>query len=127
MLRVNAVGPLLVTQALAARLAAAGRSVVVNLTSGLGSLAGATGRGNIAYGMSKAALNMATRHLAAELARQGTVVMAMSPGWVATDMGGPGAPLEPPESVQGMLNVIDGLTPAQSGSFLDHTGVAVPW
>ena len=101
--------------------------MVVNLTSGLGSLAGATGRGNIAYGMSKAALNMATRHLAAELARQGTVVVAMSPGWVATDMGGPGAPLEPPESVQGMLNVIDGLTPAQSGSFLDHTGVAVPW
>jgi NAD(P)-dependent dehydrogenase (short-subunit alcohol dehydrogenase family) len=126
-LRVNAVGPLLVTQALAARLAAAGRSVVVNLTSGLGSLAGATGRGNIAYGMSKAALNMATRHLAAELARQGTIVVAMSPGWVATDMGGPGAPLEPTESVQGLLNVVNGLTPVQSGSFLDHTGVTVPW
>jgi NAD(P)-dependent dehydrogenase (short-subunit alcohol dehydrogenase family) len=126
-LRVNAVGPLLVTQALAARLAAAGRSVVVNLTSGLGSLAGATGRGNIAYGMSKAALNMATRQLAAELARQGTIVVAMSPGWVATDMGGPGAPLEPPESVQGLLNVVNGLTPVQSGSFLDHTGVTVPW
>jgi len=126
-LRTNAVGPLLVTQALAAPLAAAGRSVVVNLTSGLGSLAGATGRGNIAYGMSKAALNMATRHLAAELARQWTVVVAMSPGWVATDMGGPGAALEPPESVRGMLNVVDGLTPAQSGSFLDHTGATVPW
>ena len=126
-LRVNAVAPLLVTQALAAPLAAAGRSVVVNLTSGLGSLAGATGRGNIAYGMSKAALNMATRHLAAELARQGTIVVAMSPGWVATDMGGRGAPLEPPESVRGMLNVVDGLTPAQSGSFLDHTGATVPW
>ncbi|HZQ79853.1 MAG TPA: SDR family oxidoreductase [Acidimicrobiia bacterium] len=126
-LRVNAVGPLLVTQALAAPLAAAGRSVVVNLTSGLGSLAGATGRGNIAYGMSKAALNMATRHLAAELARQGTIVVALSPGWVATDMGGAGAPLEPPESVRGMLSVLDGLTPVQSGSFLDHTGAMVPW
>ena len=126
-LRVNAVAPLLVTQALAARLAAAGRSAVVNLSSGLGSLAQATGRGNIAYGMSKAALDMATRHLAAELARQGTVVIALSPGWVATDMGGPGAPLEPPESVRGMLNVVDALTPAQSGSFLDHTGATVPW
>ena len=126
-LRVNAVGPLLVTQALAACLAAAGRSVVVNLTSGLGSLAGATGRGNIAYGMSKAALNMATRHLAAELAGQGTIVVAMSPGWVATDMGGAGAPLEPVESVRGMLNVVHGLTPVQSGKFLDHTGATVPW
>jgi NAD(P)-dependent dehydrogenase (short-subunit alcohol dehydrogenase family) len=122
-LRINAVGPLLVTQALAPRLVGA----VVNLSSGLGSLARATGRGNIAYGMSKAALNMATRHLAAELAPQGTVVVALSPGWVATDMGGRGAPLGPPESVRGMLNVVNALTPAQSGMFLDHTGAAVPW
>jgi NAD(P)-dependent dehydrogenase (short-subunit alcohol dehydrogenase family) len=126
-LRVNAVGPILVTQALAPLLAAAGSSVVVNLTSGLGSLAGATAGGNVGYGMSKAALNMLTRHLAAELASQGTVVVALTPGWVATDMGGPSAPLAPPESVRGMLNVVDALTPAQSGSFLDHTGAIVPW
>jgi NAD(P)-dependent dehydrogenase (short-subunit alcohol dehydrogenase family) len=126
-LRVNAVGPILVTQALAPLLAAAGRATVVNLSSGLGSLERATGRGNVAYGMSKAALNMLTRHLAAELRRQGTMVVAVSPGWVATDMGGPAAPLGPPESVQGILNVIDALTPAQSGCFLDHTGATVPW
>jgi|SRR5579884_4223737 len=126
-LRVNAVGPILVTQALAPRLAAAGRATVVNLSSGLGSMERATARGNIAYGMSKAALNMLTRHLAAELRAQGTIVVALSPGWVATDMGGPGAALGPPESVQGMLNVVDALTPAQSGCFLDHTGATVPW
>jgi NAD(P)-dependent dehydrogenase (short-subunit alcohol dehydrogenase family) len=126
-LRVNAVGPILVTQALAPLLAAAGSSVVVNLTSGLGSLAGATAGGNVGYGMSKAALNMLTRHLAAELAGQGTVVVSMSPGWVATDMGGASAPLEPPESVRGMLNVVDALTPARSGTFLDHTGATLPW
>jgi NAD(P)-dependent dehydrogenase (short-subunit alcohol dehydrogenase family) len=126
-LRVNAVGPLLVTQALAPGLAAAGRAKVVNLTSGLGSLAGVGGRGNIAYGMSKAALNMATRHLAAELGGQGTIVVALSPGWVSTDMGGAAAPLAPPESVQGILNVVSGLRPAQSGLFLDHTGATLPW
>lgn len=126
-LRVNAVGPILVTQALAPLLAAAGRATVVNLSSGLGSIERATGRGNVAYGMSKAALDMLTRHLAAELRRQGTVVVAVSPGWVSTDMGGPAAPLGPPESVQGILNVIDALTPAQSGCFLDHTGATVPW
>jgi NAD(P)-dependent dehydrogenase (short-subunit alcohol dehydrogenase family) len=126
-LRVNAVAPILVTQALAPLLAAAGKAVVVNLSSGLGSLARATGRGNVAYGMSKAALNMLTRHLAAELAGQGTVVVSMSPGWVATDMGGASAPLEPPESVRGMLNVVDALTPARSGSFPDHTGATLPW
>jgi NAD(P)-dependent dehydrogenase (short-subunit alcohol dehydrogenase family) len=126
-LHVNAVGPLLVTQALAPLLAAADRAVVVNLSSRLGSLAGATSRGNLAYGMSKAALNMLTRQLAAELHRQGTIVVSMSPGWVATDMGGASAPLEPPESVRGMLNVVQGLTPVQSGAFLDHTGATVPW
>jgi NAD(P)-dependent dehydrogenase (short-subunit alcohol dehydrogenase family) len=126
-LRVNAVGPILVTQALAPLLAAAGRAAVVNLSSGLGSMERATARGNVAYGMSKAALNMLTRHLAAELRRQGTIVVAMSPGWVSTDMGGPGAPLGPPESVQGILNVVSALTPAQSGCFLDHTGATVPW
>jgi NAD(P)-dependent dehydrogenase (short-subunit alcohol dehydrogenase family) len=126
-LRVNAVGPLLVTQALAPLLSAASRAVVVNLSSGLGSIAGATRRGNVAYGMSKAALNMLTRHLAAELAGQGTVVVAMSPGWVATDMGGPQATLRPAESVRGILNAVDALTPVQSGAFLDHTGATLPW
>ena len=128
-LRINAVAPLAVTQALAPRLAAAERAVVLNLSSWLGSLEGAArqGRSNIAYGMSKAALNMLTRRLAVELADQGTIVVSMSPGWVATDMGGPSAPLEPPESVKGMLNVLDALTPAQSGSFLDHAGVVMPW
>jgi len=126
-LRINAVAPIVVTQALAPCLAAAGQGVVVNISSGLGSTRGATSRGNIAYAMSKAALNMLTAHLAAELAGQGTIVVSMSPGWVATDMGGPSAPLEPPESVKGMLNVADALTPAQSGTFLDHAGAVLPW
>jgi NAD(P)-dependent dehydrogenase (short-subunit alcohol dehydrogenase family) len=126
-LRINTVAPLAVTQALAPRLAAARRALVVNLSSGLGSIQGTTRRGNLAYGMSKAALNMLTRQLAAELAGQGTIVVSMSPGWVATDMGGASAPLEPAESVKGMLNVLDALTPAQSGSFLDHAGAVLPW
>ena len=108
-------------------LSAAGSAVVVNLSSGLGSIAGANRRGNVAYGMSKAGLNMLTRHLAAELSGQGTVVVAMSPGWVATDMGGPSAELSPAESVRGIVNVVDALTPAQSGKFLDHTGATLPW
>lgn len=126
-LRVNAVAPILVTQALSPLLAAARSAVVVNLSSGLGSIEGATARGNVAYGMSKAALNMLTRHLAAELAGQGTIVVSMSPGWVATDMGGPQAALEPAESVHGILIVVGALTPAQSGTFLDHSGVTLPW
>ena len=126
-LRVNAIAPLLVTQALAGLLAGAGRATVVNMSSGLGSIAGTAGRGNLAYAMSKAALNMLTRQLAAELRGQGVVVVALSPGWVATDMGGASAPLAPEESVHGILHVVDALTPAQSGTFLDHAGATLPW
>lgn len=126
-LRVNAVGPALVTQAVRPLLAAAGRSVVVNLSSRLGSIAEVRSAGDYAYSMSKAALNMLTRHLAVELRSQGATVIAVSPGWVHTDMGGSAAPLEPPESIKGILSVVDGLGAADSGRFFDHTGAELPW
>lgn len=126
-LRVNALGPVLVTQALQPLLAAAGRSVVVNLSSGMASIGNLASPMDYAYCTSKAALNMMSRHLAFDLRRQGTVVVAMSPGWVSTDMGGPAAPLEPQQSVKNMLAVVDGLTPADTARFLDHTGEDIPW
>jgi NAD(P)-dependent dehydrogenase (short-subunit alcohol dehydrogenase family) len=43
-----------------------------------------------AYGVSKVALNALTRLLAGELRSDGILVNAICPGWVATDMGGPG-------------------------------------
>jgi NAD(P)-dependent dehydrogenase (short-subunit alcohol dehydrogenase family) len=64
-LRTNAVGALVVTQALAPRLASG--AAVVNLSSGLGSLGRSVPRRNYGYALSKAALNMVTRCLAAEL------------------------------------------------------------
>jgi NAD(P)-dependent dehydrogenase (short-subunit alcohol dehydrogenase family) len=62
---------------------------VVNVSSGSGSITG-MGAGAPAYSVSKAALNALTRILAAELRRDGILVNAVCPGWVATDMGGPG-------------------------------------
>jgi NAD(P)-dependent dehydrogenase (short-subunit alcohol dehydrogenase family) len=60
---------------------------IVNLSSGMGSLA-EMGAGYIAYRMSKAALNVVTRVLAAETEGMGILINSVDPGWVQTGMGG---------------------------------------
>ena len=113
----------------------AGRKTVIVLSSQLASIAntfGAQGRfGGVAcYRMSRAANNMAARTFAGELSAEGFVVVALSPGHVATDMGSAGgrtAPLQPPESVAGMLSVLAGLEAADNGKFLQYDGAELPW
>ena len=56
---------------------------IVNISSGLGALAGMKG-GSIGYRMSKAALNVLTLVAADELQNSGILVNAMCPGWVST-------------------------------------------
>lgn len=67
------------------------------------------------------------RSLTVDLADRGVTVVAFHPGWVSTDMGGHEAPVTPPVSVHGMREVIDRLTPADSGRFLDYQGAEIPW
>ena len=123
--RTNAMGPFLLAQALAPRLADGAK--VANMTSQLGSIANTTRFGTPTYAIGKAALNMVTRLLAAALADRGIAVVSLHPGWVQTDMGGEQALLAPEQSVAGLLRVIDGLDMAQSGSFLDWQGETLPW
>jgi NAD(P)-dependent dehydrogenase (short-subunit alcohol dehydrogenase family) len=73
----------------------AGWGRIVNVSSGWGSFAdGLEGPG--AYGVAKAALNALTHALPRDLP-PGVKVNACDPGWVATRMGGPNAPLTPEE------------------------------
>jgi len=125
--RVNALGPLALTQALLPSLRAGKRRTIVGLTSGLGSVSGDNSGDWYAYRASKAALNMLMRTAAAELAREKFICVVISPGWVRTEMGGKGAPLSPEESVGAMLKVIDRLSPSDTGRFLDRRGKDVPW
>lgn len=122
---VNAEGAFLLTQALNAHLADGAR--IVNLSSTLGSIARTDSLYSPSYAMSKAALNMATRLLAIALRERGIVVVALSPGWVRTNMGGAGAPTNPEQAIASMLRVIDHLVPSDSGRFLSQNGETIPW
>ena len=124
-LRTNATGPFLLTQSLAPLLADGGK--VANLSSELGSIAGKDAFRTPSYSISKAALNMATVLLAHALAERGTVVVALHPGWVRTDMGGDGADVAPQDSAAALLKVIDRTDTADSGRFLDRHGAPLPW
>lgn len=125
-LRVNLLGAAAVAEALIDNVAASERKVMAMMSSRLGSITEASGM-TLPYATSKAALNMLVKGLSATLAARGITVVALSPGWVRTDMGGKGAPLAPETSVRGLRKVIAGLTPRDSGRFLSHDGAAIPW
>lgn len=129
-LRVNTVGPHLMTQAFTDLLrtgAVEGRATVVNVTSQLGSIANTKGGSWNSYKASKAALNMCTRLQAGALSGDGVIVVSMHPGWVRTDMGGSNARLSTDESVAGMLDVLENLSADDSGAFLTYEGRELPW
>ena len=126
-LAVNTVGPVRVTRALLPNLRGGKLKMIAGLSSNLGSIA-ENERGNFyGYRESKAALNMFTKTLAAELGPEGFTCVVLTPGWVQTDMGGPNATLTPAESIAGMKAVLDRLTPADNGTFWSYNGNQVPW
>ena len=125
-LRTNVMGPTHMLEAFADHIAASDKKAAVTVTSGMGSTADASG-GHYVYRTSKAAVNMAMKNASKDLADRSIIVAVIHPGWVRTDMGGSGADLSPSQSVSGMRRVFDGLTAADSGTFLDHAGEEHPW
>ena len=100
---------------------------IVSMTSMLGSMALNTFGGLYAYRASKAGVNAITKSLAVDLEDRGIVAIAIHPGWVRTDMGGPRAPVEVSTAVDGIRQVIDGLKPEDSGKVFAYDGSELPW
>lgn len=119
----NALSPLRVVEALAPHVAPSGTIVV--MTSGLGSVALNTSGGAEAYRASKAALNTLARSYAARDPKR--TVVAMDPGWVKTDMGGPGAVLDVATSVRGIADTLAKAAGKGGSHFLKYNGESVPW
>jgi NAD(P)-dependent dehydrogenase (short-subunit alcohol dehydrogenase family) len=123
-LETNLLGAWQTTQALLPLLRASGHGRIVNVSSEGGSLA-SMGGGIPAYRASKAALNALTRMLAAELRADGVLVNSVCPGWVATDMGGPGGrPVE--EGAASVLWAVDLPDDGPTGGFF-RDGRPVPF
>lgn len=124
---VNATSPMLVSQAALPSLRKGKRKVIANISSMLGSITQNNGGWGYGYRASKCALNMLSVSLAHELKPEGFTVLALHPGWVQTDMGGPQAPMSTSQSVKFLLAIIDKASVAQTGRFLNYDGQPMPW
>ena len=125
-MRVNVLGPMGCVEALVENVAASARKQIVMMSSRMGSVSENAG-GEIVYRSSKAALNAVTKSLSADLRARGIGIVAVHPGWVQTDMGGPSAALTPTQSVTGLKKVVDGLTLASSAKFFNYDGTEIAW
>ena len=128
-IEVNAVGPLKMAEAFEENVIASRMKMVMNVSSGMGSLTRTEGAYLHFYRTSKAALNMLMRVYAEGVRDKGITVGLLAPGATDTDfMANVPIPKgKPSERVAGMIAVIDSFKPEMSGSFLDWQGKTVPW
>lgn len=123
--QVNSVTPFLMIKALTPWLKKSASAKVANVTSLMSSVSDNKSGGYYAYRASKAALNMINKSLSRDLDWLTTFVV--HPGWVKTEMGGTGAPVEPADSAKGIWQVMEKSGLAQSGRFFNFTGEELPW
>lgn len=127
LVRLNALAPLKLAEALADNVARSTRRLIVFQSSLMGSIGDNSSGGFYAYRVSKAALNMIAKNVSNELRSREVVVVAMHPGWVRTRMGGQSAPLTVEQSVAGQQRLLDRLTLADSGRFFNYDEKELPW
>ena len=95
------------------------------ISSGMGHIGSVESSQGWTYRVSKAALNMAVA--AAQHDYPAAILVALSPGWVRTDMGGPNAEIDVRDSIAGMRRVIADRQGKPSGGFYDWQGHEVSW
>jgi NAD(P)-dependent dehydrogenase (short-subunit alcohol dehydrogenase family) len=134
-MRTNARGPLKMSEAFVPHLKAGEFKKIVAITSQAGSFGVDSGGlpGMYFYKSSKAALNMIMRNVAKDVSAHGIAVAVLSPGMVNTagedvppERRFPGL-IEPPESITGMIGVIDRLSLDNTGTFIRYTDELQPW
>lgn len=129
----NVFAPVALTLALLPMLRKADAARIVNLSSVLGSISQQATRGSstystklFAYNSSKAALNMFTIHLAHELRATKIKVNSAHPGWVKTDLGGAGAPMNTTDGAKTGVDLATLAEDGPTGGFF-HLGKPIAW
>lgn len=125
--KVNSMAPFKMASAFTPNLAAGQLKKLVTLSSKMGSLDDNTSGGSYIYRTSKVAANMVMKSLAIDLKPYGIAVAALHPGWVQTEMGGPGALIDTQASVSGLRKVIEDLNLDNSGKFIAYDGKVINW
>jgi NAD(P)-dependent dehydrogenase (short-subunit alcohol dehydrogenase family) len=121
----NALSPMRVVETLQDLVLANGTIAV--MSSGQGSVANNDKGGFEVYRASKSALNQLMRSYAARHAGDPRTLLLMAPGWVQTDLGGPGARLTIGQSIPGVVDTIEAQTGQDGLQYLDYQGQTVRW
>jgi NAD(P)-dependent dehydrogenase (short-subunit alcohol dehydrogenase family) len=121
----NALSPMRVVEAFAGLVAPDGTIAI--MSSGQGSVANNERGGFEIYRASKSALNQLMRSYAARTRGDGRTLLLMAPGWVKTDLGGPGAGLTIEESIPKLVSTVDAQHGRPGLRYLDYQGKTVAW
>lgn len=125
--RINSIGPIKTIETFLPNIKLGLEKKVISITSKMGSIDDNTSGGSYIYRSSKTALNSAMQSMHHDLKNHGIATCTLHPGWVRTDMGGPGGWIDVNESVSGMIKVIDNLTIKNSGEYIDYDRKIIPW
>ena len=124
--KVMTIGPFRVVQAFLKNLRAAPNAKIMTVTSQLAASTWPFG-GTYAYSSAKAGVNKVMQTMALDLKGENIAVSMIHPGWVKTDMGGPGADITAEESAAGIRSVIASLGAGDTGKFYKWNGDIHPW
>ncbi len=126
-LNVNTVAPLILTQKLYKNLLNGNDKKLIYVSSKMGSIEDNNGGSSYVYRSSKTALNQVVKTLSVDLSPKGFTIIAVHPGWVQTDMGGPNALIDTKTSVSGLIGVIQNLKGSDNGKFFNYDGQLISW
>jgi len=125
--QVNSIAPLKMVEAFSEQLFMGKRKIIACMSSKMGSMSDNGYGSSYIYRSSKAALNSVVKSLSIDLKAQGVISVAIHPGWVKTQMGGPNAEISTRESVEQLFHNLLNLTIEDSGRFIDIDGSDIPW